>query len=142
MRSRAAGARCLTGPEYPLFREAGLLLVYVRVSGPKGSRLTRLALDTGATMTMIPPKAALAIGVNPARSTTFRDTLTASGKELIPLVVIPRLQIFERMLRHVTVACHELPSESPIDGLLGLDLLTQLDAVIDLAKPSLRVPPL
>ena len=127
-------------PEYPLLSEAGLLIVYVRLTGPKGSRLVRLALDTGATATMIPPKAALAIGVNPARSTASRETLTASGKELIPLVVIPRFQIFEETFRRITVACHELPAESPIDGLLGLDLLIRLRAAIDLAKPSIRFP--
>jgi predicted aspartyl protease len=90
---------------------------------------------------MIPPKAALAIGVNPAKATTFRETLTASGKELIPIVTIPRLQIFEHTFRRMTVACHELPSESPIDGLLGLDLLTRLRAIIDLSKskPAIRL---
>lgn len=128
-------------PEYPLLREAGLLLTYVRLSGPKGSRLIRLAVDTGATATMIPPKAALAIGVNPARGTAFRETLTASGKEWIPLVVIPRLQVFECIFRRVTLACHELPSESPIDGLLGLDLLSRLRAVIDLTKLTIRTSP-
>ena len=125
--------------EYPLLFEAGLLIVYVRLTGPKGSRLARLALDTGATATMIPPKAALAIGVNPALATAFRDTLTASGKELIPLVVVPQLLVFEHVFRRVTIACHELPSESPIDGLLGLDVLTRLHAIIDLRKRSLRV---
>ena len=104
------------------------------------SRLVRLALDTGATTTMIPPKAALAIGINPARAMAFRETLTASGKELIPVVVVPRLQIFERVFRHVTIACHELPSESPINGLLELDLLTRLKAVIDLGNSSLHIP--
>ena len=127
-------------PEYPLRFEAGLLIVYARLNGFKDSRLVRLALDTGATATMIPPKAALAIGVNPALATAFRETLTASGKELIPVVVIPQLQVFEHVFRRVTVACHELPSESPIDGLLGLDLLTRLNAVINLSKPSVRLP--
>lgn len=125
-------------PKYPLLAEAGLLIVYARLSGSKGSRLVRLAVDTGATATMIPPKAALAIGVHPARASRFRETLTASGKELIPLVVIPRLTIFAITFRRITVACHELPSESPIDGLLGLDLLTRLHAVIDLTVPSIR----
>jgi hypothetical protein len=89
---------------------------------------------------MIPPKAALAIGVNPARATAFRETLTASGKELVPVVVIPRLQVFEHVFRRVTIACHELPSESQIDGLLGLDLVTRLNAVIDLGKLTVRIP--
>ena len=126
-------------PEYPLLREAGLLLVYARVTGSKGSRLVRLAEDTGATTTMIPPKAALAIGVNPAYSNRFRETLTASGKELIPLVTLPQVHLFESVFRQVTVACHELPAESPIDGLLGLDLLTRLKAMLDLATSSIRI---
>mgnify|MGYP001600045533 CR=1 FL=1 len=115
-------------------------MVYVRLSGPKGARLVRLALDTGATTTMVPPKAALAIGVNPVRATVTRETLTASGKELVPVVTIPALRLFERTFRRVAVVCHELPSESPIDGLLGLDLLTRLRAVVDLTKPSIRIP--
>ena len=126
-------------PEYPLLFEAGLLIVYARLKGPRGSRLLRMALDTGATTTMIPPKAALAIGINPARSSVLRETLTASGKELIPLIAVPELRIFERTLRRVSVACHELPSESPVDGLLGLDLLTRIHAVLDLRKRSLRL---
>lgn len=127
-------------PEYPLRLEAGLLIVYAKLSGPRGSRLVRLAVDTGATTTMVPPKAALAIGIHPARATLFRETLTASGRELIPIVVVPSLKVFEKTLRRVAVACHALPSESPIDGLLGLDLLTGLKAVIDLKALSIRIP--
>ena len=125
-------------PEYPLLREAGLLIVYVRLSGPRGSCLVRLALDTGATATMTPPKAALAVGLHPARARRFREILTASGKEFIPLIVIPRLRIFEKTFRKAVLACHELPSGSPIDGLLGFDLLTRLKAVIDLKRSSIR----
>ncbi|MBI5244098.1 MAG: retroviral-like aspartic protease family protein [Elusimicrobia bacterium] len=126
-------------PEYPLLPIAGVLIAYVRVSGPGGSRLLRLALDTGATTTMVPPKAALAIGVTPARATAFRETITASGTECIPLIKIPRFRLFEKDLSGVSVACHALPSESPVDGLLGLDILKRLAAVIDVAKPSLRI---
>lgn len=129
-----------TVPEYPLPREAGLLIVYARISGTKGSRLIRLAVDTGATATMIPPEAALAVGIPLGRAKNFRATLTASGREVIPVVAVPRIRLFEKTLRRVPVACHALPAESPIDGLLGLDLLTRLKAVIDLAKSSIRIP--
>ncbi len=125
--------------DYPLFKEAGLLIAYARVHGPKGSRFVRLAIDTGATATMIPPKIAIAIGLHPTRSHLVRETLTVSGKEFVPVVVVPRFQVFEKTLRRVTVTCHELPPESPIDGLLGLDILTRLKAILDLAKPSIRI---
>jgi len=71
--------------EYPLVREADLLIVYARLSGPKGSRLIRLALDTGATTTMVPPHVLLAIGVNPAKVSSYHETLTASSRELVPI---------------------------------------------------------
>ena len=85
-------------PEYPLVREGGLLLAHVRLVGPRSSVLLRMALDTGAPTTMIPQKAALAGGVNPARATTFRETLTASGKELIPIVTAPEPRLFKKTL--------------------------------------------
>lgn len=102
--------------------------------------MIRLALDTGATTTMIPQRAALAIGVNPARATNFRETLTASGKEMIPFLTVPHLRIFDRVLHRVRVACHDLPAESPIDGLLGLDILIPFRAVIDPGKRTLGIP--
>jgi len=126
--------------EYPLLAEAGLLIVYARLSGPNGSRLVRLAVDTGCTTSMIPPQAALAIGCNPVGATRLRETLTASGKEFVPIVTVPRLQIFERALRRVPMACHELPSESPVEGLLGLDLLTRMNAMLDLRRARIRIP--
>lgn len=126
--------------EYPLLRESGLLIAYVRISGTKGSRLVRLAIDTGATLSMIPPKAALAIGIHPGRATTFRETLTASGAEFIPIVGVQKITLFERSFRHIPFSCHALPSGSAVDGLLGLDLLTLLKAVIDIGKPSILLP--
>ena len=128
-----------SGGKYPLLREAGLFVAHARVSGPKGSRLVRLAVDTGATSSMIPPKIAVAIGVHPARAKTIRETVTVSGKEFIPLVLVPRLRVFESTLRRIPVICHALPLESPVEGLLGLDLLTRLGAVIDLRTSSIRL---
>ena len=88
---------------------------------------------------MIPPKAALAIGLHPSRATLFRETLTASGKEFIPMVLIPKIRVFEKTFHRMTVACHELPPESPIDGLLGLDLLTRMKAVLNLNNLSIFI---
>ena len=88
---------------------------------------------------MIPPKIAVAIGVHPARAQTVRETVTVSGKELIPLVVVPRVRVFATTFHRIPVICHTLPWESPIEGLLGLDLLTRLGAIIDLRKPSICI---
>ena len=125
--------------EFPLLAEAGLLIAHVRISGPRSSRVLRLALDTGSTSTMIPATAALAIGLPLGRTHLFRETLTVSGREYVPLAIVPSLRLFDTTLRRVQVACHELPLDSPVNGLLGLDLLTRLGAVIDLRKPSICI---
>jgi len=37
------------------------------------------------------------------------------------------------------LACHELPAESPVDGLLGPEGLTQLQAILNLGKRELMI---
>jgi predicted aspartyl protease len=134
------GLRSLS--EFPLLKEGGVLVTAAQVSGPRGSRIIRLALDTGATNTMIPNKAALAVGIHPDRAKMFREVVTANGTVLIPFVRVPRMTLFGKTLRNVILSCHDLPPESPIDGLLGLDLLNLLNALIDVRGLKLIIRPI
>jgi len=47
-----------------------------------------MALDTGATYTMIPLEIAEALGFEPAMSKRKVDVITASGVEKAPLVIL------------------------------------------------------
>lgn len=54
----------------------------------------RMLVDTGATYTMIPRKAALAVGVDPATSAIRRlPIITASTVEYVPPAADPRLAL-------------------------------------------------
>jgi hypothetical protein len=42
-----------------------LLLVYAELKGPRGRTMLRLALDTGASYTMLPPEKLVTVGYTP-----------------------------------------------------------------------------
>lgn len=83
----------------------------------------RLLFDTGATYTMIAPKSALAIGIDPALSQKRLEVITASGVEYLPLVVIPEVECLGIKVKRLDVVCHELPPQSAVEGLLGMNFL-------------------
>lgn len=82
-----------------------------------------MVLDTGATTTIIPPKVAAAIGCDPAKSKQRVSIITASGVEYLPVVKIPFVACLGQHARNLPVACHDLPPDSTVEGLLGLDFL-------------------
>jgi len=86
----------------------------------------RMLVDTGATYTMIPRKAALALGLDPATAHRHIPVITASAVEYVPLLRVPIFRCVGLALRNLEVACHDLPAESAVEGLLGLTVLHRL----------------
>lgn len=82
-----------------------------------------MALDTGATYTMIPWDIAEAIGYEPAYSKKKVKIITASGVEKAPLIVVDKVSVLGKEARDVECVVHDLPEASRIDGLLGLSFL-------------------
>ena len=107
-------------PAYP-----ASLIVHAHLTG-KRHLVLRLLADTGATYTMIPLKAALAIGVDPSVATRRIPLVTVSAVEYTPVVTVASLSCLGHQLRHVEVACHDLPPQSAVDGLLGLNILMRI----------------
>lgn len=54
--------------------------------------------------------------------------ITAGGVEYPPVVIVPQVFCLGRRVRFLSVACHDLPPESTVDGLLGLDFLSCVPA--------------
>ncbi len=71
---------------------------------------------------------AAAIGCDPAKSKRRISIITASGLEYLPLVKIPLMACMGQPARNLSVACHDLPPDSTVDGLLGLDFLRHVSA--------------
>jgi len=98
-----------------------------------------MVIDTGVTTTVIPPKIAVAIGCDPTRSKKKTSIITASGEEYPPLVTIPLVACLGQRVRFLPVACHDLPPQSTVDGLLGLDFLVHLPAFQQFRSAILRL---
>ena len=90
--------------------------------------MVRLLVDTGATYTMIPLKAALAVGIDPSVVTQRIPLVTVSAVEYAPLITLASLHCLGHHLHNVQVVCHDLPPQSAVDGLLGLSVLSHLSS--------------
>ncbi len=115
---------------FELTSEKGLIICYARLTGKGEPVLLKMALDTGATTTIIPPEAALGIGINPAHSAKTIEITTGSGTVICPIVTIPKFACLGFTSKIFDVVCHALPPESPVEGLLGLNFLKKTGKVI------------
>ncbi len=83
--------------------------------------MLRLALDTGATPTLINSDMLLSIGYDSAGSQSRVQITTASGLEEVPQINLRRLAALGKELTDFPVLSFTLPPSSGGDGLLGLD---------------------
>ena len=70
---------------------SGLVFVQVEISGPRGSTVLKLGLDTGATRSLIQPTPLHTVGIDLLDATQHASMTTGSAIEMVPLVVLTRL---------------------------------------------------
>lgn len=127
-------------PDFSFDPRQSIILCHVEIAGPKAELSLRLAVDTGATYSMIPIEAAVAIGCNPLKARRKIEITTGSGVEYVPVIRIPRFRAFGIELRNTEMVCHNLPTPSPVEGLLGLNFLKIAKTVIDFSKNTIHCP--
>lgn len=115
----------------PFDPRRGLILVTVRIWGPAGDRIADLALDTGATVTMISASLLADAGYDPAASTDRVLMTTASGVEYVARLPVDRIRALEQERQAFPVVSHILPPSARIDGVLGLDFLRGQRLTVD-----------
>lgn len=99
----------------------------------------RVALDTGATYTMIPWETAEILGLEPELCKERMEIITASGVEKVPLVTLKSMVVLGKRIEKAEVVIHDLPPKSYVDGLLGVKSLVDLKLKIDFEKGILEV---
>ena len=107
------------------------ITVEVGLRGPVGYATAPLALDTGATRTMISRDLVVRLGYDLFSVTEFSRVITASGREEAPVINIQTVQALEQEHRDLPILCHNLPSGTPVAGLLGLDFFRGQRLTID-----------
>jgi predicted aspartyl protease len=101
----------------------GLIIVPAELSGPGGAAQLRLALDTGATTTLVRPVFLEALGYDPALAPERLQITTGSGIEFVVRLRVARLSALGQSRENLAILGHSLPPSAGVDGLLGLDFL-------------------
>lgn len=117
----------------------GLIIVRAEIWGPSGSGILSLALDTGATFTLLNQSRLLQLGYDPAVVPDRCQMTTASGVEFVPRLTLNRIAALGREHTVFPVLCHTLPTSVGVDGLLGLDFFRGQSLTIDFRSALLTL---
>ena len=116
---------------FPFDPQQGLIIVPAELWGPSGSAVLRLALDTGATGTLVNTGMLVALGYDPALIPDRVQITTGSGVEFVPRILLDRIMVLGEEAVEFPVLGHTLPPSAGIDGLLGLDFFRGRSLTID-----------
>jgi predicted aspartyl protease len=109
------------------------------VFGPSGGIVIRLAVDTGATATMINVAPLVSVGYDPSLVSHRVQVTTGSGVEFVPRIDIAKIKVLGQERTQFSVLSHTLPPSASIDGLLGLDFLRGQTLVIDFRQGTIML---
>lgn len=115
----------------PFEARSGLVVIDAEVAGPRGTANIRLAVDTGATRTVIDARILSALGYDPTTSADHVEVTTGSGVESVPLVLVEVVKAIGHERHALSMLAHTLPATAGIDGLLGLDFLREQVLTLD-----------
>ena len=124
---------------FPFNPRQGLVLVGAELAGPSGTSVLRLALDTGATGTLINAAMLVSIGYDPALEPERLQITTGSGVEFVPRLKLSKISALGQVRENFPVLCHTLPPTASVDGLLGLDFLRGQVLNLDLRAGTIRL---
>lgn len=94
-----------------------------------------VALDTGASFTVVATDILVQLGYDPANPLLKRRRIvTGSGIEYAPRMTLRSVTAIGQKVTNLEVLCHDLPAQSGIDGLLGLNFLRRFRLTIRFRK--------
>jgi predicted aspartyl protease len=114
-------------------------VVQAELEGPSGSVVLRLALDTGATGTLVNVAPLVAIGYDPSLAPNRVQVTTGSGVEFAPLIPISKVKALGHERQYFPALGHTLPPSAGVDGVLGLDFFRGQILTIDFRSGQLTL---
>lgn len=103
----------------------------VQLSGPRGEALVRLILDTGASRTLVNRDVIERLGYSLSAGLPTARVATSSRIENMPIITVSQNSALGLEHGNLEVLCHNLPSGTRIDGLLGLNFFRNQRLTID-----------
>ncbi|HEX6963605.1 MAG TPA: aspartyl protease family protein [Lacipirellula sp.] len=117
----------------------GLIVVAAEIEGPTGSAIVRMALDTGATCTLVNSLILVAAGYDLALAKDRIEVTTGSGVEYAAKVELTKMAALGMKRYELPVLAHTLPPSAGVDGLLGIDFFAGRTLTINFASGELGV---
>ena len=118
-----------------------LIPVEVKIHGPLGEERVLLALDTGASRSLIAPIPLAFVGCKVLPDAERISVTTGSQRESMPTLVLPRLVALGHTVHSLAVLAHQLPPRSAVQGLLGLDFFAGCRLELDFRAGTIRLEP-
>src|SRR5690349_12142782 len=109
----------------------GLIIVRVRLFGPTGDTSARLALDTGASATVVRNALLVTIGYDPDALPRTVQFTTGSGVESASRLAVDKIEALDQERLNFSVVAHTLPPTASVDGVLGLDFFRNRILTLD-----------
>jgi predicted aspartyl protease len=100
--------------------------------------LSSVLLDTGSVGTIFSVERMAEIGIRSSRDDIIHRISGIGGSEFVILKQVDVLAIDDSLLENVEIEVGALDYGFPLDGILGMDCLSRLGAVIDLAAMELH----
>jgi aspartyl protease family protein len=101
--------------------------------------VVRLLVDTGSTYTILPDEMLYSLALDPSINRERVRLITGSSYLIAPRVEVHRFSCLGHTVEKFKVVAHTLPPESFVDGLLGMDFLTRVKAVISIESGAIEV---
>ena len=111
------------------------------IKSKAGQKLLHLTVDTGSSLTVIPHEAVLQLGLDPAKSKEKEAMITANGLVYAPVVEIPLFGALGIEKHGFRVLCHDLPPQSRVAGVLGLDFLSYFPPYQSFREEVIKIAP-
>lgn len=117
----------------------GLIDIRVLIARREREVILNLALDTGATGTIISVKKLIEVGYNLDVPEDEIYITTGSGLISVPKITIEKLTALGETKENLSVIAHDLPPTASVDGVLGLDFLRGKILSIDFVKGQIEL---
>lgn len=118
-----------------------ILICTAIVKSKAGQKLLRLAVDTGSSFTVIPYEAAVKLNLDLTQAQEKETIVTANGLVYAPVIKVPLFGALGIELHDFKVLCHDLPVQSRVEGVLGLDFLSHFQPYRKFEEEIFKIAP-
>jgi predicted aspartyl protease len=119
----------------PVVMNGSSVIVPVTFNGALGANL---ALDTGATITVVSRRIASSLALSPLGTSKVG---TVGGIVTLPLARLKSLKVGDAEVQDLVVSIHDFSPDPRIEGLLGLDFLKNFHVSLDARRNLLVLGP-